>query len=233
MPYCPKCDMEFIDGITICSDCGGPLAESEEAAKIAFKKQQEEEQLAQTLEKEQLETQKLLSNDLTDQSDTPDSPIAPSKIYIKKEQKYDDLKASASAFIIVGGILLVFSLLCWLGIVNIPMVGVGKLIFQSALTLMGIFSLFTSISSHQAAKKLAPQIADENKATEGFIQWFIASHNGETIDQTIPDSEELSPEELSLKRFQLIQDYLITNHDLPDPAYVDALCEDIYSKLYD
>ncbi|MEG2297842.1 MAG: hypothetical protein RSC13_09460 [Clostridium sp.] len=32
MPYCPKCDMEFIDGITVCSDCGGPLLESKEVA---------------------------------------------------------------------------------------------------------------------------------------------------------------------------------------------------------
>ena len=30
--YCPKCDMEFVDGITVCTDCGGPLVESEEAA---------------------------------------------------------------------------------------------------------------------------------------------------------------------------------------------------------
>ena len=32
MPYCPKCDMEFVEGITKCSDCGGPLFESKEAA---------------------------------------------------------------------------------------------------------------------------------------------------------------------------------------------------------
>ena len=25
MPYCPKCDMEFVDGMTVCTDCGGPL----------------------------------------------------------------------------------------------------------------------------------------------------------------------------------------------------------------
>ena len=32
MPYCPKCDMEFVEGIEKCSDCGGPLFESKEAA---------------------------------------------------------------------------------------------------------------------------------------------------------------------------------------------------------
>lgn len=41
MPYCPKCDMEFIEGITICSDCGGPLVESKEIADAMKKKEQE------------------------------------------------------------------------------------------------------------------------------------------------------------------------------------------------
>ena len=45
MPYCPKCDMEFIDGITKCTDCGGPLVESKEVAdqmKDQYMKMQEE-----------------------------------------------------------------------------------------------------------------------------------------------------------------------------------------------
>ena len=50
MPYCPKCDMEFIDGITICSDCGGPLAESKEVCD-ALKKKTKEEEKKETKEK--------------------------------------------------------------------------------------------------------------------------------------------------------------------------------------
>ena len=43
MPYCPRCDMEFVDGITVCTDCGGPLVESEEAARAMKIKEQEEQ----------------------------------------------------------------------------------------------------------------------------------------------------------------------------------------------
>ena len=45
MPHCPKCDMEFVEGIKVCSDCGGPLVESKEVAE-AMKKKKQEEQLA-------------------------------------------------------------------------------------------------------------------------------------------------------------------------------------------
>ena len=47
MPYCPRCDMEFVDGITVCTDCGGPLVESEEAARAMKIKEQERQLLRQ------------------------------------------------------------------------------------------------------------------------------------------------------------------------------------------
>ena len=47
MSYCPRCDMEFVDGVTVCTDCGGPLAESREAAMAMKKKEQEEMLLKQ------------------------------------------------------------------------------------------------------------------------------------------------------------------------------------------
>ena len=41
MPYCPKCDMEFVEGMTVCTDCGGPLVESKEVAD-ALKREEKE-----------------------------------------------------------------------------------------------------------------------------------------------------------------------------------------------
>ena len=46
MPYCPKCDMEFVEGVTTCTDCGGPLYDTKEEAMAALeasRKQEEEE----------------------------------------------------------------------------------------------------------------------------------------------------------------------------------------------
>lgn len=245
MPYCPKCDMEFIDGITVCSDCGGDLVESREAA-LAIKEQEERERQAHLMaemarmakqmeagEAEDADGEWLSSEEKVTKAAVPENPIAPARVYVNKEQKYEDLKSSASAFFIVGGVLLALAIVCWTGIISLPLNDVSKIIIQSVITIMGILSIFVAGNSSKSAKTLAPQIEDENRATRDLIQWFTDSYTGEKLDAAIEDAEQLAPEELSLKRFQLIQDYLITSHDLPDQAYVDALSEEIYGKLYE
>ena len=52
-------------------------------------------------------------------------------------------------------------------------------------------------------------------------------------EQLLMEDPDLSGEELSLKRFELIQDFLITGRDIPDQSYADSLCETLYTKLYD
>lgn len=246
MPYCPKCDMEFVDGITVCTDCGGPLVESEEAAK-AMKAAEREKNLAR---------ERAMYEELTEETGSEDNPesgadkLSPEEVqamldaqapprrertyvYVDKSQKYNDLKSSASAFLAVGCGLAVVSVLLWTGIIRLPMAVVSRMIFQGALTLMAVFSLTVYFNTSREAKNLAPQIDQEKHHTEELIQWFLEQYSAEDVDREIPEKDSLTEEELSLKRFQLIQDYLITGQDLPDQAYVDALCEEIYGRLFE
>ena len=80
---------------------------------------------------------------------------------------------------------------------------------------------------------MRPEIDREKERTSEIIHWFLEQWTGESIDNEIQERDSLTEEELSLKRFQIIQDHLITNRDLPDQAYVDALCEEIYSRMYE
>ena len=89
------------------------------------------------------------------------------------------------------------------------------------------------INTNRSAKQLQPEIEKEKNQTKELIEWFLSQWRPEDIDREIEDHDSLPQEELSLKRFQIIQDHLITNKDLPDPAYVDALSEEIYSQLYE
>jgi len=280
MPYCPKCDMEFIDGITKCSDCGGPLVESEEVAKAIQKNEQLKRERArmngqrpQPARKPQGApgTSKPQGAPVRPQAqpvpqNTPvkapevqtapqTAPIAmtaeeaaakaealqtaarkaaqPTHLYVDKAQKYEDLKSSASAFLIVGGAMLVVSILCWLGIINLPLSGPSKIIIQGALTAMGLFSMVVYIKSVKDAKELAPEIDAEKNKTKEIVDWFLETFTADSIDSRIIQPESLSIEEISLVRFQAIQYYLVTEKKLTDPAYIDLLCEEIYTRLFE
>jgi hypothetical protein len=230
--------MEFVEGITVCSDCGGPLAESEEAAK-AMKIKAKEEALAADAAKMaalQEEWAKELGVEVEDLQEAAKAEAEPagSTVYVKKSQRYDDFQSSASAFYLVGGIVLVGSVLGWANILPIPMTGFSRYLSLGVMTVIGIFCIASAISSTRSAKQVKGQIAEEEDTTKQLINWFKDSYTGEQLDAQIrTESGDLSPEELSLKRFSLIQDILITNHDITDQGYIDMLSEEIYGSLYE
>lgn len=236
MSYCPRCDMEFVDGVTVCTDCGGPLVGSREEAEAIKKKEQEEmllkqrdylEQLSRELERQA--AQEGAGEGLAEPAAIPE----PVKVYETSAQKYENLKSTASAFLFVGGLLAIVSAVSWLNILNLPMTGNSGYIFKGALTAMAVFCLGVYAKTSKDAGSLRPEIDREKERTSQIIEWFLGKWTPEGIDSEIQERDSLTEEELSLKRFQMIQDYLITNRDLPDPAYVDALCEEIYSRLYE
>ena len=230
MPYCPKCDMEFVDGITTCTDCGSPLLESKEAA-MAIKREAEEKARARL----QAEREAIAAEYQARSADGEECP-APvrTQVYVKKAQQYDDLKSSASAFLLVGGGLTVFAFLSWVNLIPFPLAGTSGIITKTVLTLMGLLTLYIAYTSNKSAREVKEQVGAEEQVTGELIDWFTAAYTGDGLDEQIRrESGELSPEELSLKRFELIQDLIITNHDIADQSYVDALSEEIYTKLYE
>ena len=235
MPYCPRCDMEFVEGVTVCSDCGGPLLASEEEAK-AMKAQMEKE-----MEERRKEAAASVLGDRSPEELAEAAAKAQAQaraaspgVYVNRRQKYDDLKSSASAFYLVGGALALVSVLLWTGIVHLPMAASGRILTQSVLTVMGAAFLIIAVKSSKSAREMSSGIEEEQKRTQEIIGWFCDTYTGAGLDtESLRTEPEISGEELSLRRFDLIQDYLITGRDLPDAAYVEALCEEIYGKLYE
>lgn len=229
MPYCPKCDMEFVDGVTECTDCHGPLVESREAAEAMKQAEQ-----AKKEEEMRLRYEEAMKAEDTEGSDKrQDRKPEAAKAYVNKEQRYEDMNSSASAFFLIGGALAAATILILAGVIRLPLAGFSKYVFYGLLIFMTVGSFLIAFSSKKSARVLKTEAADEEKETEEILQWFVKTYSGSDLDDQIRMEEEtLSDEELSLKRFELIQDYLITGRDLPDQSYVDALCEMIYSRLY-
>lgn len=234
MPYCPKCDMEFVDGVTACTDCGGPLAESREAAMALQKEEKEKHEEEMRRQYEEFMAASEAAADDTEDAEQKKPVQPPVRAYVKKEQRYEDVNSSASAFFLVGGILTAAAIVLWTGLVHLPMAGISKYIFQGILTVMAAGCLAIAVSSKKSAGQLKIQADQEERETEEILHWFMKTYSGDDLDsQILSEDPDLSSEELSLKRFELIQDYLITGRDIPDQSYVDSLCDQLYSRLYE
>ena len=241
MPYCPKCDMEFIEGVTKCTDCGSPLFESKEAAEEMYKKAQAQynEQMMKQYEMMMAEHQKAEAEAKKEAEKAAQKPNAQKRnvssgSFVDKGQKYEDMASSASAFFIVGTAAAIALVASLTGLINLPFTGVMKLIVTGMLVFMAVGSFAVAISSKKSAATLKTQISDEKDQTKEVIEWFLANYEAVDIDRRVLFTESnLGPEEMSLRRFEWIQELLITGKDLPDQAYVDMLCDEIYSRLYE
>lgn len=240
MPYCPKCDMEFIDGVTVCSDCGGPLAASEEAANAL--RLSEKQKYEETLSNEEE-----LSDFDRDVLNLSEAPILPhenikkmaeanavSRAYMTKRQRYDDMSSSISAFISIGGIFFAFGILCWIGVINLPLGAGAYLVFKIVLTSMGVAALAVAFVTKRSAAAMLKGAVIEDARTKELVVWFADTYTARQMDEELlKEDPTLDENELYLRRFELIQDYLVTGHDLPDQDYVDFLCEEIYGRVFE
>lgn len=229
MPYCPKCDMEFVEGVAVCSDCGRPLLASKQEA--AALKQKEEEALALLRRDQEARAAEAAVSAEAEYRGPAAARIHP---YVKQSQKQEDLRSSAAAFAIMALILGTGSAALGAGLLPVSLTGASRIFLPAVMGVMAAGCLLVTVSSLRSARSAGDLAEEEEKRTSGIIRAFLASHTGEELDRQLEaETGELSFEELSLKRFELIQDILVTTHDLPDPAYVDALSEELYGRLYE
>jgi len=237
--------MEFIDGITVCSDCGGPLVASREEADAIKRREREMAEAAAAAsfaETMQAAMDEAAADEFSG-DDPSDEAVHHAKaarisgrpqVYVKKSQQYDDFKSSAFTFFLIGAAALIIGVSGCAGILPLPMTRASRILPFGIITLMGAASLAVAISSKRSADKIHSQVKTEEDTTRRLTTWFIENYTAARLDARITnDYGELAPEELSLKRLELIQDLLITSHDLPDQNYADLLAEEIYGKLYD
>lgn len=230
MKYCPHCDMDFIDSVEICTDCGRPLVDKEEylagkAARDAEEKKKQEEQqrlssLAEEAERESAEAEQ--------EAGRP----APG-VYVKRADRYEDLRSSASAFLIVGVLLAVLALLSWGSLLGLPFSVPSNFMLRIVFTALAAGSFVIWRKTCVSAKEVRGQIAEEQETTRQLTEWFLGNFTAEAVDAAVRrENGELRPEVLALKRMNYIQDVFVTNYDIADQSYVDALAEQIYSTLY-
>ena len=237
MKYCPDCDMEFIDSVQTCTDCGKILVDKDKyfegkAAREAEEAKAEEDRRREMLEsmtEEEKEAMKEAMEEAEQQTRGRHRGAIPEPtVYVTRAERYEDLKSSASAFWIVGAALIILAVAGWAGILPV------NIILKLMFTVLAGVSHFIAWKTGEDAKTVKGQIKEEAEVTEQLIKWFLENYTPEQIDEVITrENGELQDEVLALKRIAFIQDIYITQYDLADQGYVDALAEEVYSQLFE
>lgn len=323
MPWCPKCKIEYVEGKTICNDCGTELVE-ELPEELAVFMETEKEKLAQKFvqflrysdidsatyeydeekkawliyvkkeslkqvnklykafysvevdqqlseltgdianeeedaifediqeeSSEYLEMENDTSDDFTEDEfsneesseNTTDSmfdkeelkeifeatkkkPII-SSTYVKKEEKYKDLKSTAYTFIVVAVLGIAILILNFVGILNffnsiLPYIVMGALF---------ILFLVIGFQSFSSAKKVESQITEENNTTEAIKRWLSENVTAEQLDSLT--KEETTDEIRFFNKLEKMKNMIIAQFGELDDSYLDLLVEEYYNENYD
>jgi len=146
-----------------------------------------------------------------------------SSVYVKKKEKYNDLKFSGVSFIVMGLIGLAFMAANALGYI--------KYFNTFSMIVMGVvFGIFfiIGISSLVRAKKLKAIVSEEAKVTEDVTAWIEENITDEYLDSLYDDS--LSDEDNYFNVHTKMCEKLYADFSYLSPEYIDQLMDERYDK---
>ncbi|MSS64004.1 hypothetical protein [Velocimicrobium porci] len=190
-----------------------------EAEKNSKNKTEEfpDEEIASSTEKiEQMQNQKI--------ADELRSPKNASTVYVRKEEKYQDIISTAYVFLLVGVLGIVFVVLNYVNIITF-INGPFSYVLYSALF---IGCLVASALSFRSAKEAKKQISTENSLTEKVNQWLKDTITKESLLSS--HEEGLSDEVNFLNEMNYLKTLVCEEFPELDESYADTLCEEYYNE---
>lgn len=240
--YCPNCDMDYVDGFTVCADCGAQLVDKDEYFKaLAEKKALEEQQQKEDEEQRRVEAEQIIGSlseedlrNIVESQAAAQSRDREPLVYVKKSDAYSDNKSSGIAFLIVGGAMSLFIILALAGVVAIPG-NFNNPVFKTVCALIGAAFIVIGFVSLSNAKKIKGSVKKEEDSRKEMVAWFEENYSLDQIDYEVRQSARtvLSDEELALERLSFIQDRLMIQFDIPDKAFADDMSEEIYTDIFE
>ena len=153
------------------------------------------------------------------------------KTYIKKADKYEDVKSSAWTMMIVGILGIIFDVLAFTEVIKIPFNPTTAWLFYGIMTLVFVSFVVAGIYSYFKAVKINEEAKIENQKIDEINTWATANLNKDYIDSGLDLNETV--EILYFSRAEKIKNLLMHEFEDVDEGLIDLLTESIYTKLYE
>ena len=151
--------------------------------------------------------------------------------YVKKADKYDDVKSSAFTMLIVGLLGLIFITLTVTKVINLPISETTSWLFYSIMGLVFLAFVVAGFFSFRRSIKLKDEAEIENKKIDEINEWVKENLTVDVVDSDIDTSETV--EILYFARAEKIKNLLMHQFEDVDEGLIDLLTENIYQKLYE
>lgn len=155
--------------------------------------------------------------------------------YTNAKERYEDMRSSAFAFLIVG-IFMLFAIVLSITVFPIPILGTSNPLGTSVLLVLAILCIIYGFLSRKKADELKDGIQVEAHQTDAIMHWFTSTYTPIQIDALVKASvqnDAILDEILTLKRLEFIRIFIKREYKDVHDDYLDNLAEDIYEELYE